>query len=154
MERGVLCEAYRNSATFGSPTWVEITLFNDLTINPQWNTSPANDRGSQVGSEAPALQSWSITGTVKVKKTDTGYLALQAAYLAGSTFDMMFLTGPSTTNGESGFRCEWLIKSMSQDQGTGVGQTYDSIEFVPHGLSTQVKQTVTVASGAPVFTTI
>jgi hypothetical protein len=154
MQRGVLNEAYRNSATFGTPTWVEMTFINDLVVNPVWGTSPANDRSSQVGSEAPALLSLSVTGTVKVMQSDTGYLALRTAFLAATPIDLMFLTGPSTTTGESGFRCEWLIKSMSQDQGTGIGQTYDSIEFVPHGLSTNVKHTVVVTAGAPVYTAI
>jgi len=152
MNRGVLAKAYRNTGTFANAAWNEVPLFDDLTINPTWGTSPANARDSQVSAEAPALATWGITGTIKVLKDDADYLAVKSAHLAGTPFDMMFLTGPNNTNNESGFRCEWLVKSMSQDQGTGVGQLYDSVEFVPHGHSTNKRQSVLVTNTAPVFT--
>lgn len=150
--RGVLAKAYRNTGNFSTPTWNEVPLFDDLTINPTWQTSPANSRASVIGAEAPSLGTWSITGTMKVVQDDADYIALDAARLAANTFDMMFLTGANTTNSEMGLRCEWLIKSRSQDQGTGIGQMYDAVEFVPHGHSTNQKQTVLVTNNVAAFT--
>lgn len=152
MSRGLLAKAYRNTGNFGTPTFDEVPLFDDLMINDTVNTSPSNSRESTIGSEAPALGAWSITGTVKCKKDDTDYLALQTAQKARTPIDLMFLTGASDSNNEAGYRCEWLIKTWGQDQGTGVGQMYRQVEFVPHGLSTNPKQTVLVSAGAPVFT--
>lgn len=149
--RGALAKAYRNTGNFSSPTWNEVPLFDDLTINPTWGTSPANSRASLVSAESPALASWSITGTMKVIQDDADYLALNAARIAASPFDMLFLTGANNTNAEVGLRCEWLIKTASQDQGTGIGQMYDSVEFVPHGQSVEARQTVVVTNNVPVF---
>lgn len=83
---------------------------------------------------------------------DADYEAIRAAALSATPFDMMFITGAANSNNEVGFRAEWLVKSLSQDQGVSTAHTYDALEFTPHGLSNNFPQSVVVTAGAPVFT--
>ncbi len=150
--RGVLKKAYRNTGNWASPVWNEVPIFNELTVGLNWSTSPVMSRETQAEREAPSTVKLDIQGNVRQKIGDAGYEAIRAAALAASAIDMLFLTGPSNTNTEVGFRADWLVKSLTDDQGASVGHGYDALQFTPHGLSSNIPQSAVVTGGAPVFT--
>lgn len=149
---GIKGKLYYNSATFGSPTWVEHTLIRDLNRNFKADLADVVTRASRAKRAVPTTFDLSITGTLLAQVDSTIYLAQRTAFLAGTVFDIMCLTGARTNNGEEGFRYEAVVGDASQDQGSG-NPMYDSFEFRPHGESANVIQTALVATGAPVFTT-
>lgn len=149
---GIKGKLYYNSATFGSPTWVEHTLIRDLQRNFKPNIATAVTRASRAEKGAPTTYDLSITGTMLSDVDSTIYLAQRTAFLAGTVWDIMCLTGAHSSNGEEGLRYEAVVGDASQGQGSG-DVMYDNFEFRPHIESANAVQTVLVASGAPVFTT-
>lgn len=150
--KGIGAKLYYNSATFGSPTWVALTIVRDVTMNRKATTADVLTRSTRAMRKVPTTFDISITGSWLADVDDTGYLVVRTAFLAGSTLDVMCLTGVSTNNGEEGWRYEALVADMTQDQGAQ-NVMYENFELWPHAESTQVIQTVLVAAGAPVFTT-
>lgn len=150
--KGIGAKLYYNSATFGSPTWVPLSIVRDVTMNRKAVTADVLTRSTRAMRKVPTTFDISITGSWLADVDDTGYLVMRTAFLAGTTIDVMCLTGVSTNNGEEGWRYEALIADMTQDQGAQ-NVMYENFELWPHAESTQVIQTVLVASGAPVYTT-
>lgn len=149
---GIKAKLYYNSATFASPTWVEHTLIRDLTRNFKPSLADVVTRASRAMKAVPTTYDMSITGTMLSDVDSTIYLAQRTAFLAGTPWDILCLSGSNSNNGEEGVRYEAVVGDASQDQGSG-NAMYDNFEFRPHGESTNVIQTVLVASGAPVLTT-
>jgi len=150
--KGIGAKLYYNSATFGSPTWVALTIVRDVTMNRKATLADVLTRSTRAMRKVPTMFDISISGSWPADVDDTGYLVVRTAFLAGSTLDVMCLTGVSTNNGEEGWRFEAVIADMTQDQGAQ-NVMYENFELHPHAESTQVIQTVLVAAGAPVYTT-
>ena len=149
---GILAKAYRNTGTFAVPVWVEMALIRDLTQNEKWDIAEVVTRASRAKLGAPTTLDISVTGSIQAVTTDTGYLAIRTARLAGTVLDVMFLSGSTSQNGAIGWRYEAVVEDATQDQGSG-SVLYDTITFRPHASSTNVIQSVVVTTGAPVLTT-
>ena len=150
--RGVLQKAYRNTGNWGTPTWNEVPLFNELTVGLTWTTGPVMSRETQAEREAPSTVKLDVQGNIRTVPGDADYEAIRAAALNASPLDMLFLTDATNSNNAVGFRADWLAKSLNQDQGVSTAHTYDALQFTPHGLSNNFPQSVVVTGGAPVFT--
>lgn len=149
---GIKAKCYRNTGTFGSPTWVETTLWRDLTMNQKPDTAEVKDRSTRANRKVPTTYDISANGTMRSDVDHADYLAYRTALLAGTPIDLLILTGAKDNNGEVGWRYEALVEDMSQDQGAS-NVMYDTLAVSPHGESTNPVQSVIVASGSPVFTT-
>jgi hypothetical protein len=151
---GIDAKAYRNTATYGSPTWVEITAFRDLVLNTQWDTVEAPSRGSRVKTMAKTIVDVSASGAVKVSDTDAGFIALWEALVGGTAnIDVLILNGGNTSNGARGFRFDALVTQGNEDQGIG-NALYLDINLAPDAFAANPVKYAVVTSGAPVFTAI
>lgn len=151
---GIDSKVYRNTSTYGTPTWTEIDLVRDVQVNPSWGRSDSSTRASKVTSEVKTLLTLAFTLSVKVSLTDAGYIALMDSFVdSDNTIDLMILNGTNTTNGVEGWRFDAGVFSGSEDQSIG-NTLYRDFEVGPSGHGTNPAKRVTVASGAAVFATV
>jgi hypothetical protein len=149
---GIKAKLYYNTATFGTPTWVHVTLVKDWTMNQKPNMAEVLDRSTKAVRKVPTTYDISCGGSLRVVPDSAIYLAFRTALLAGSVIDILCLTGLNTNNGEIGWRYEATVEDLTTDQGAA-NVMYDSIMLSPHGESSNVIQSVVVSAGAPVLTT-
>lgn len=140
---------YRNTASFGSPTWDEVTPVGDVTVTLTMDEAEATTReGAGVKQFEPTLDMREVSFKLREDETVTDYTALETAYFARSLVDVMVLTGPSDENGVRGIRGEMKVFDWTLEQGLGDVQMR-SVKLKP--CVGNLQQKVTVTSGAPVF---
>ena len=114
---GIKAKLYYNDGTYESPDWVELSLVSDLTVNPTWDESEANDRSSRIKRSAKTLLGLEISGMLKKKPLDDGYELMMNAMVGDDVLDLLILDGQNDTEGVRGWRCDFQVFSASEDQG-------------------------------------
>ena len=133
---GIKCVAYRNTGTYGSPTWTALNLVSDANVGKGWEFGPADVRATRVKLYAPSQMDMNPTITMRCDDLDTGYKAISAASVSAAVIDMLLLDGPIATEGTEGIRAHFHISDTGQDQGKSVGTVYKNFELKP-GLSSE-----------------
>lgn len=126
---GLNAKLYYNSATYATPTWVEVTQVDDLTEDIKAQKAPANDRSSPVNKSVITSIDLSWTGRLKNDES-TAFNFLYEAILERATVDVLVLNGSRTTNGVRGFRADVQVHDMSDSQGRN-DSIYHSIMLEP-----------------------
>lgn len=154
MKLGRNAKFYRNTANFASPTWAEVSAIRDLTVNSAWQTTDAPDRSTVVNGKAKTLLDLTVSGTLKCKDADAGYVAVMEAMLSPSgTMDVLVLDGPNSTNGARGYRFTAIVTQANQDQGLS-NSLYQDVNFEPDAFADNAPQSAVVTNSAPVLTTL
>jgi len=153
---GINAKVFRNTGTYGSPTWTEITLAGDVQVAPPWQMSSFQTRETKFVLNAKTLIDLSVTLQVRVDDANAGYQALLAASRSSSSLlDILIVNGALTKEGSSGFRAHFNVNQTGEDQSTGVGALFANFELKP-GLSTDgYPKVVTIGeavSGTPTIT--
>lgn len=117
MPLGIECKTYRNTATYGSPTWSEITLISDFTLDPTWDTVEALTRESRIKRMVTTLLALETSGKILVRKTDSNYSAFVTAFYAQSMMDLLILDASKDVAGAEGVRGEFYISKLTDEQG-------------------------------------
>lgn len=150
---GINCKLYRNTGSYGSPTWTAIDLVSDATLTPTWDEADGSARVSYGKQTSKTLIGIEVSAKVRASLTDAGYLALLSALNSQSTLlDILVLDGPSTTNGVQGYRADFGVFGAPEDQAMG-SVIYRDFTLKP-GISDNLLKAVTVSAGAPVFSNI
>lgn len=150
---GKNAKLYYNSATFGSPTWVEISYVSKVKAALKWGRAMNATRASTVNRGGKTVGDLSIDFTVEQDLTNAAFLLIWAAVISGSTtMDLMILNASNSTNGARGFRGDMDLYSVDDDQAIENVLVWD-IHAEP-AASANALQTVVVSAGAPVFTTL
>lgn len=148
---GITSKLYYNSATYGSPTWVEVTLIADLAVNPQWERHNVSSRGSRVISNKKTMLGLEITGTLKKKPGDTTYGKFVDALMSDDVLDVLVLDGARDVNNVRGWRFDAQVTQGNDDQSlTGGG--YLDIVLSPLD-DTNPTKAVLVTGGALTYAT-
>lgn len=116
---GINGVVYRNTGTYGSPTWTAISLVRDAAVNLPWDFPDASARATRVKLYAASQIDFDIQLTVRADDADAGYNALWDATVGGDPLDMLVLDGPITTEGVRGVRAHFIPSITGQDQGAG-----------------------------------
>lgn len=147
-------KVYRNTGSYGSPTWTEISLVRDVQVNPAWDRVDGSSRAGYVKADAKTQLALSFTLSVKVHLTDAGYIALMDSFVdPNGVIDLLILNGDNATNGVEGWRADFGVFTASEDQSIG-NVLYRDFEVGPSAHATNVPKRVTVSGGAPVFASI
>lgn len=154
MKLGRNAKFYRNTGNFASPTWSEISAVRDLTVNAAWQTTDAPDRSTVVNGQAKTLLDLTVSGTLKCKDADAGYVAVMEAMISPSaSMDVLVLNGPSTSNGARGYRFDAIVTQANEDQGL-TNSLYEDVSFAPNAFADNAPQSAVVTNSAPVLTTL
>lgn len=116
---GLNAKAYRNTNTYESPTWSEMTLISDLTVNPSWDEADASARESRIKQTVKTLMNLDINGRMKKKLGDDNYDALMDAMLSDDVLDLLILDGDRETENVRGWRADFQVFSANEDQAMG-----------------------------------
>lgn len=114
----ILAVVYRNTGTYGSPTWTSVSMVKDVTPNTPWDMVDASIRASRVKLYAPTQQDFDVTMNVLDNDSDAGVQAFKAAANTAVPIDILVMDGPITDEGVRGVRFHALF-SQNQDQSIG-----------------------------------
>lgn len=124
---GIKCKVYRNTGTYGSPTWTEVTLIRDATMSCPWDLVDASSRAHRVKLFAKTMQDVTVNIVMRADDADAAAIAFYAASQEETVLDLLVLEGPISTEGSSGVRAHFVVNLANQDHGSGsvVYNTYD-----------------------------
>ena len=105
---------YRNTATYGSPTWVLVEAIRDLTTTLQKATADFSTRGTgKWRAKRGALRDFDVEFEMVADYADVDFVALQDAFLNDTQLDLMLLNGTSATSGAKGWRIQAEVLKFS-----------------------------------------
>jgi len=107
---------YRNTATYGSPTWAEIEIVRDLSVPMSREEISADVRGSAFKLYAAGMAKIGIDFEILLDHDHADYVALLAAFTARTALDIFACTGAYNTSGEYYLRCDMKICDFSLGQ--------------------------------------
>jgi hypothetical protein len=150
---GIAGAVYRNTGTYASPTWAEITLVRDVAPGFPWDLVDASTRASRAKLSAKTQADLKVQLTVRADDADAGYIALFDASVSPTQLpDLMILDGKITVEGAMGLRAEWNVNFSSQSQGAG-DIVYTTFDLAPGWTTNGPPKSVKMgASSAPAFT--
>lgn len=152
MGLGILSKTYRNTGTYGSPTWSEVTCISDLAINPAWDEADGSSRGSRAKQSGKTLMGLEISAKLRVSPGDENYEAFSDAVYDDTVLDLMILDGDDAVNDVRGWRADFHVFSAAQDQAMA-NVLYDDVVLKP-AISANPTKSVLVTAGSPVFSAI
>lgn len=114
---GLNAKLYRNSGTYGSPTWVEFKNVVDLTDNDDMEEAEVTTRGSAgIAEFEPTIRTVSLEFQMVSKTGDTDLAAVRSAYSARTSLDMVALDGAIDEVGATGVRARFKVFSFKKGQ--------------------------------------
>lgn len=153
VKAGIACKAYRNTGTYGSPTWTAADIVRDAQPAFPWDLVDASARATRAKLYGKTQIDLGFQLVCRADDADTAYgLFVDASFSPTTVIDMMLLDGPISTEGVRGVRAHWLFNLTGQPQGAG-DNVYSTFDIKP-GYSTEgyPKSVVMGASSTPTFT--
>ena len=114
---GMNAKLYRNTATYGTPTWDLVGNVRDLTLALTKDVVDVTTRGNNGWkAEVGTLKDGSVDFSMVWDTEDTDFTAMQTAFLAGTLIDFAVMDGDITTPGSQGLRAEFDIMTFSRNE--------------------------------------
>ena len=131
MKLGLEGKAYYNSGSYGSPTWGEITVARDVTLNLDTETADARTRANLLwGADAVVKLAASVDMDILWEPTNAVFAALLTAFLAGTGVEILVLDGAVGTSGSRGLRATMCIGKFTRGEPLN-GVMVASVSFRP-----------------------
>lgn len=147
---GIAARVYRNTGTYGSPTWTATNCVRDAQPAFPWDLVDASKRATRAKLYGKTQIDLSVQLVCKADDADTGYGALvDLAVSPTAVLDMLVLDGPLTAEGARGVRAHWLGSLSSQPQGAG-DNVYTTIDLKPADSSEGVPSAITVGAASAI----
>jgi predicted secreted protein len=114
---GMDAKLYRNTASFGSPTWTEVTNVKDLTLNLEKGEADVTTRANggwraTVGT----LKDASIEFQMVWDTADAGFSAMQQAFFSNTPIEFAVMDGDITDPDSEGLRATFDIFSFTRNE--------------------------------------
>lgn len=114
---GVNQALFYNSATYGTPTWVEITAAKDVTLNLQKSEAVVKARLSTWEQNLPAIKSLSIEWDMLGDTSLTPFNVIRDAFISDTLVDLAVCDDAAiATSGADYFRSECYIFEFTVEQ--------------------------------------
>ncbi len=155
VKAGIAAGVYKNTGTYGSPTWTLQTLIKDVSPSFPWDMVDASVRGTRAKLYAKTQIDLAFQIVMRADDADTIYGAwVDAAFSPTTKFDLLILDGLIAVEGARGIRAEFVVGMSQQTQAIGdiVFSTFD-IKPAPGTVLTNYPSSVVMgASSTPTFT--
>ena len=123
---GLNAKLYFNSATYATPTWVEITLAQDVTLNGTLDEADVTTRGSSGFKETVGtLLDAGIEFKMLWKPGDPAFEKIKDAWLGRSAVEILCLDGPEATAGSEGLRAGMMVTNFTRNEALAEALTVD-----------------------------
>ena len=124
-------KAYRNTASYGSPTWDLISNIRDLTLNVTKDAVDITTRASGGWREfADGLKDASITFGMVWDTADADFTAIRTAFTGNTAIEFLILDGLSATTGSQGLRVTCMVSGFTRNETLGEALMVD-VEIRP-----------------------
>src|SRR5436853_6765065 len=114
---GLECKAYRNTGTWGSPTWVLMGTINMVSIKIGRNLVAISNRASEWEKVLAGL----LKGDFELKftrdNTDASQLALRDAVINKTTVGLALSDGPIASSGSVYAKADVLFGDCNDEEG-------------------------------------
>lgn len=121
--RGRDSKTYYNSASYATPTWVEIDRIIDESVNQENGQAEGGSRLSYWKDRENVDGSLSVEFGYRYKKhpdaDDSVFAALLAASIANTTLQMAFMDDDITTSAAQGWRGPMKVASINETRNLG-----------------------------------
>lgn len=114
---GKNAKVYRNSGSYGSPSWTEIDIVQSVTLSLTKSEAEVTFRGGG-GWEAivPTIKRASIDIMILHQTQDSSYQVLRAAYMADTVLDYLIVDTTRTTQYAEGLRLYANIMEFTREE--------------------------------------
>lgn len=117
---------YRNTGTYGSPTWDAVNGVQDLTLNQTKDKIELNTRGGGGYKEyVDGLIDVSISFSMIWDSSDADLQAFLDAFNNKTAVEVLCLDGPSATAGSEGIRFTAMVSSAPRNEPLSGALTID-----------------------------
>ena len=123
---GLNAKVYRNTGSWGTPTWVEVTNIQDVSLAMEAGEFAGNTRGSKWKKFARTLLEAGVELNMLHKPGYAGQVAIRNAFLDGTLIDLAIMDGAITTSGNEGLRAEMAVLSYNREEPLEEGLTVSS----------------------------
>jgi hypothetical protein len=128
MRLSINAKLYRNTGTYASPTWVEVTNIGDVTLSDSYEEANVTRRASGGFSETePTLRNLELSFQTFNIAADADYLAFLDAHTGRTAIDIQVLDGDRTATGTRGVRAWFKVTSFTRNQSLSDVQTFDVV---------------------------
>lgn len=150
---GILASVYRNTGSYGSPTWTRWDLVRSVSPAIPWDMVDASIRGTRAKLWAKTQVDLVFSLEARADDADAAYVAFfDAAMSPSSVVDLLILDGRIATEGAMGVRAEFNVSFASQTQGPG-DVVYTTFDLKPAWTSNGYPNSVKMgAASTPSFT--
>ena len=140
---GMQAKLYRNSGSYGTPTWVEVGNVKDLTLNLEAGEADVTTRSNSGWRATVAtLKDGSIEFEMVWDTTDPNFTAIQQAFFNNTSLEFAVMDGAIATAGSQGLRATMSITNFSRS------------EALEEAIMVSVTAKPTYAANAPQWMTI
>jgi TP901-1 family phage major tail protein len=114
---GLDAKLYRNTGTYATPVWDEITNVRDVTLNLEAGEADVTTRGNNGWRATVAtLKDGSIEFEMVWDSADTDFTAIRDAFLNKTAVEMAVLDGDVLITGSQGLRASFMVTSFSRNE--------------------------------------
>ena len=126
MKLSINAKLYRNTGTYVSPTWTEMTNVGDLTLGDSFDEANVTRRGSNGFTETePTLRNLELSFQTFNIAADADFIALLGAHTGRTSLDIAIMDGPIATAGSRGVRANFKVTSFNRNQNLADAQGFD-----------------------------
>jgi hypothetical protein len=150
---GTDCKLLYNSATWGTPTWVEIGTVGEAQLGTSWDTQKLNLRLTRVGLEVKTNFNVSVTGKL-LDDESAAFTVFDDSFNSDNQIDVLVLNGPISRAKSRGVRFMAVIKKWDESQNAGdvIMRDFEIVPGLPED-QTQLPQRAVVATPGTVTLT-
>ena len=114
---GLDAKLFRNTASYATPTWAEITNVRDVTLNLDAGEADVTTRGNNGWRATVAtLKDGSIEFEMVWDSDDDDFTAIRDAFLNKTSVEMAVMDGSMATSGSQGLRASFMVTSFSRNE--------------------------------------
>ncbi len=136
------CKLYRNSGTYGSPTWNEITNVEDLSMPNSKGRGEFKVRGSKYVKKRGAKIEAALNWKQIYDPGDDDFTVLLGSMNSGTILDLACVDGAIATSGTQGLRADMEVMEFPLD------------EPLESGVSIAVVAEVAISANEPTWMTV
>lgn len=112
---GLDAKLYRNTGSYGSPTWNEVKNVKDVTLNLEAGSADVTTRGNGGWrANIATLKDASLEFEMVWDTADDDFTAIRTAFLTNAAIEFAVLDGPVATSGSQGLRASMAITNFSR----------------------------------------